>query len=323
MLTPNGCGLSPDGRVLYFAETETSRLWALDLEAPGVVRKQALALPAWRAAGVRPAGLPAFRQPGRDGGGQYLRRHADDRLHHRDRAQRRGGPHGPDAGALPDQYLLRRPGERTAFITLSGTGQLARMEWPSPGLRLNFAALSCAAVRDASSPNRPSSPGASRQRGTLRRHARARWRPRTSAAAAAPAGRRSRSTAPATRRSASCRHRSPAPPGLAMQREPDRHDPAKPAACLRDQEQRQRASPTGNRPARARSRSHRRPSARSCAAITAHDRPRAIEREHGEERERQHESGIRPRMDVMSHRRAPGLPARNPGQNVLVAGAAL
>ena len=39
-LTPNGIGLSPDGRVLYVAETEPARLWAFDITAPGVVNKQ-------------------------------------------------------------------------------------------------------------------------------------------------------------------------------------------------------------------------------------------------------------------------------------------
>ena len=29
---------------------------------------------------------------------------------------------------------------RTAYITLSASGQLAAMEWPEPGLRLNFMA---------------------------------------------------------------------------------------------------------------------------------------------------------------------------------------
>jgi gluconolactonase len=28
---------------------------------------------------------------------------------------------------------------KTAYITLSGTGELATMNWPEPGLRLNFA----------------------------------------------------------------------------------------------------------------------------------------------------------------------------------------
>jgi gluconolactonase len=27
---------------------------------------------------------------------------------------------------------------KTEYITLSGTGRLAAMEWPEPGLRLNF-----------------------------------------------------------------------------------------------------------------------------------------------------------------------------------------
>ena len=34
-LTANGCSLSPDGKVLYFAETESARIWAIDLTAPG------------------------------------------------------------------------------------------------------------------------------------------------------------------------------------------------------------------------------------------------------------------------------------------------
>ena len=39
MFTPNGIGLSPDGRVLYVAETETARLWAFDLVRPGEIAK--------------------------------------------------------------------------------------------------------------------------------------------------------------------------------------------------------------------------------------------------------------------------------------------
>ena len=39
MLSPNGCGLSPDGKMLYVADTEGARLWAFDIEGPGVLRK--------------------------------------------------------------------------------------------------------------------------------------------------------------------------------------------------------------------------------------------------------------------------------------------
>ncbi|MET0908880.1 MAG: SMP-30/gluconolactonase/LRE family protein, partial [Ilumatobacteraceae bacterium] len=38
LLGPNGVGRSPDGRRVYVAETQTGRLWAWDLDAPGVVR---------------------------------------------------------------------------------------------------------------------------------------------------------------------------------------------------------------------------------------------------------------------------------------------
>ena len=37
---PNGCGLSPDGKTLYVADTEPARLWAFDIASPGVVTKQ-------------------------------------------------------------------------------------------------------------------------------------------------------------------------------------------------------------------------------------------------------------------------------------------
>ena len=40
---PNGIGLSPDGQTLYVAETETARLWAWDLESPGVFKRPAVA----------------------------------------------------------------------------------------------------------------------------------------------------------------------------------------------------------------------------------------------------------------------------------------
>src|SRR3974390_3179782 len=37
VLSPNGCGLSPDGKVLYVADTENARLWAFDIASPGVL----------------------------------------------------------------------------------------------------------------------------------------------------------------------------------------------------------------------------------------------------------------------------------------------
>ncbi|MEQ1524577.1 MAG: SMP-30/gluconolactonase/LRE family protein, partial [Aestuariivirga sp.] len=40
MIMSNGVGLSPDEQTVYVAETRTGHLWAFDIVAPGVVRKQ-------------------------------------------------------------------------------------------------------------------------------------------------------------------------------------------------------------------------------------------------------------------------------------------
>jgi gluconolactonase len=40
LITPNGVGLSPDGKAVYVAETETGRLWAFDLAEPGKARRE-------------------------------------------------------------------------------------------------------------------------------------------------------------------------------------------------------------------------------------------------------------------------------------------
>jgi gluconolactonase len=40
LFAPNGIGLSPDGKTLYVAETDSGRLWAWEVTAPGVIRKE-------------------------------------------------------------------------------------------------------------------------------------------------------------------------------------------------------------------------------------------------------------------------------------------
>src|SRR5215475_5550826 len=55
ILSPNGCGLSPDGRILYVADTEGARLWAFNVEGPGVLEKP---LPFHPHSGRCIAGLP-------------------------------------------------------------------------------------------------------------------------------------------------------------------------------------------------------------------------------------------------------------------------
>lgn len=138
VMTPNGIGLSPDGRVLYFAETETSRLWAFDIEAPGQVRKQPWPSPH---GGRLVCGLPGFQRF------DSLAVMADGNIcvaTLMTGAITEIAPTGEVVRAvpMPERYptniCFGGPDLRTAYITLSGTGRLARMEWPTPGLRLNF-----------------------------------------------------------------------------------------------------------------------------------------------------------------------------------------
>ena len=139
LLTPNGIGLSPDGKTLYVAETETARLWAFDIAEPGVVKKAPLPLAAWRPHRRRPGRLSALRQPGGRSRGRICVATLITGAITVDLARR--PPVEPDKPARPDdhQHLLRRRRiMKTAFITLSWTGRLVALDWPEPGLPLAF-----------------------------------------------------------------------------------------------------------------------------------------------------------------------------------------
>jgi len=137
VLTPNGIGLSPDGTVLYFAETEAGRLWAYDIEAPGVIRKLPFPSPNGARLVCTPAGINRFDSLAVEENGNICV------------ATMNAGcicVIAPDGQlvrkvAVPDVYptnlCFGGPERKTAFITLSGKGQLLEMAWPSAGLRLN------------------------------------------------------------------------------------------------------------------------------------------------------------------------------------------
>jgi gluconolactonase len=139
MVTPNGIGLSPDGRTLYVAETEAARLWAFDILEPGVLARQP-----WPS----PHGGRLVAQPG----GAYQR---FDSL----AVEANGNicvatlAHGgitiisPDGSSIehvpmPDLHTTNicfgGPDLKTAYVTLSGSGRLVALPWPRPGLALNY-----------------------------------------------------------------------------------------------------------------------------------------------------------------------------------------
>jgi gluconolactonase len=136
ILTPNGIGLSPDGKTLYVAETETARLWAWDIVAPGVLAKQPFPSPHGGRILVGLGGFQRFDSLAVDASGNICV------------ATLVNGSVSvvaPEGGLvsqipMPDMFCTNicfgGPNLSTAYMTLSGTGQLVAMDWPVSGLRL-------------------------------------------------------------------------------------------------------------------------------------------------------------------------------------------
>lgn len=108
--TPNGIAISPDGKTLYYAETEGARLWAFRLAGPGKISPEPWPSPQGaRMLAASPGGaLAALRLDGRRFRWESLRRHPAARRHQHLCA----GWHLPAtrafAGSVHDEYLLRR-----------------------------------------------------------------------------------------------------------------------------------------------------------------------------------------------------------------------
>lgn len=137
--SPNGIGLSADERTLYVAETFTGRVWAFDLSGPGEIAKKQW--PLSPNGGRLLVGLPGY---------QNLDSLAIDSAGNVCVATLANGgitvvapdgssaDHVPLPDAMTTNICFGGPSLRTAYITLSSTGKLIAMEWPRPGLPLNF-----------------------------------------------------------------------------------------------------------------------------------------------------------------------------------------
>ncbi len=137
MENPNGIGLSPDGKTLYVAETYTCKLWAFDIVGPGEIAPQ----PSLAGNGGRflhsPGGMRYFDSLGVEAGGNICVATIGEC------GITVVAPDGALVEFIPTDDAFTTNicwgGERmmTAYVTLSGTGRLARREWSRPGLRLN------------------------------------------------------------------------------------------------------------------------------------------------------------------------------------------
>lgn len=142
-MTANGVGLSPDGTTLYYAETEGARLWAFDVTAPGVVRRDPWPSPhGGRLLVASPGGhYQRFDSMAVDALGNV---YVGTLLHGGITIVSPDGKivrHVPIDDRYPTNLCFGGPDLRTIYVTLSGSGRLVAIDdWPVPGLKLNYAA---------------------------------------------------------------------------------------------------------------------------------------------------------------------------------------
>ncbi len=132
---PNGIGLSPDGKTLYAAETYTCRLTAFNVIAPGKVDD---------AAGPGGPGIPLYRPAGykffdslgvEECGNICVATIGECGISVI-------SPAGELVEFVPTDDIFTTnicwggADRKTAYVTLSGNGRLAAIDWPRPGLAL-------------------------------------------------------------------------------------------------------------------------------------------------------------------------------------------
>ena len=138
--TPNGVGLSADEKKLYVAETNAARLWAFDIESPGVIKKDG----------------PSLFWPGhllhKFNGYERLDSLAVDSEGNvvvatlgtgcvtaiSPTGQIRARVAVPEFDLMVTNVCFGGPDLRTAYITASGLGRLYAIDWHCSGLPLNF-----------------------------------------------------------------------------------------------------------------------------------------------------------------------------------------
>lgn len=137
IITPNGVGLSPDGNMLYVAETETSRLWSFRIIGEGELEKQPWPSPH---GGKLVAGLPGYQR--------FDSMAVEENGNVCVATLIRGGisvisPAGEwlEFHEAPEHYCTNLAfggaNMRKAYVTLSNYGTLLEVDWPRPGLRLH------------------------------------------------------------------------------------------------------------------------------------------------------------------------------------------
>jgi len=134
--TPNGIGLSPDEKTLYFAETITGRVWAYPIEAPGKLAGGGAPGTGRCLAGV--PGFQLFDSLAVDAQGNVCVATIVNGSITSISPDGNTVTHTPMKDRLTTNICFGGEGLKTAYITLSSIGELVACDWPVAGLPLNF-----------------------------------------------------------------------------------------------------------------------------------------------------------------------------------------
>jgi gluconolactonase len=137
MIFPNGTSLSPDGKTLYVAETDSARLWAFPVTGPGKIGRDPKS----------PAPHGGKLLYGAGGYERYDSMAVEANGNICVATLVNGGISVVDPkGGLSEFWAANEPyctnvcfggpDLKTAYATMSGTGKLLAIDWPRPGLKL-------------------------------------------------------------------------------------------------------------------------------------------------------------------------------------------
>ena len=135
-ISPNGVGLSPDQKTVYWADSMLQKLWALPLEGPGQASAEAGHL-----AGRVVLTLPGFQWfdslAVEADGGVCVATLFNGGITTIDPATG-AGEHTTFPDPVTTNICFGGADMRDAWVTCSSTGRLYKCRWPRPGLKLAF-----------------------------------------------------------------------------------------------------------------------------------------------------------------------------------------
>jgi gluconolactonase len=132
--SPNGIGLSPDGRTVYWSDTWLQKLWAMDLEAPGRPAAAEAFAPA-RVVVTLP-GLQLFDSLAVEASGRVCVATLVNGGITAIEPSSGACEHTPFPDPLTTNICFGGEDMRDAWVTCSSTGRLFQCRWPRPGLTL-------------------------------------------------------------------------------------------------------------------------------------------------------------------------------------------